>query len=414
MIALLIISLILNACKGDDNVTPTPVLESELSRLDLQVNGSTFSTEINGNDIALKRVLPYGTTSATIKSIEYSQNTTATIKTGDVLEVSESPVSIVLKNSTTQKEVEYKLTLTTRDFQTVVGKNGLLKTEGSKIVNKDGDVVSFAGNSFFWSNNGWGGEKYYSAPVVSWLALDWGSTIVRAAMGVDESGGYLSDKTANKNKVKAIVDGAIDEGLYVIIDWHSHHAEDYESDAIEFFKEMATTYGEYDNVIYEIYNEPLNISWSEKLKPYAENVIAAIREIDSDNLIIVGTPEWSQRVDLAATDPITSSTNIAYTLHFYTVNHKQWLRDRATNALNSGIAIFITEWGSVGYTQIDPETNLWMEWCKTNNISHCNWSVHDKVEEWSVLKSGASTSGQWPDTDLTEAGKLSRTIIRSW
>ncbi|GIR30139.1 MAG: hypothetical protein CM15mP44_4220 [Candidatus Neomarinimicrobiota bacterium] len=54
----------------------------------------------------------------------------------------------------------------------------------------------------------------------------------------------------------------------------------------------------------------------ETLKPYALNVISAIREIDPDNLIVVGTPEWSQRVDLAAEDPITEYTNIAYTLHF--------------------------------------------------------------------------------------------------
>ena len=29
---------------------------------------------------------------------------------------------------------------------------------------------------------------------------DWNTTIVRAAMGVDEEGGYLSNKTSNKNR----------------------------------------------------------------------------------------------------------------------------------------------------------------------------------------------------------------------
>jgi len=297
---------------------------------------------------------------------------------------------------------------------TVVQIHGLLQQNGNKIVDKNNEPVSFAGNSFFWSNDNWGGERYYNPEVVSWLKDDWETTIVRAAMGVEDPGGYLDNKTANKNRVKTIVDAAIDKGIYVIIDWHSHHAEDNTNEAALFFQEMANLYGEYDNVIYELYNEPLDISWSNVIKPYAISIIAAIRAIDPDNLIIVGTPEWSQRVDLAAADPITGYSNIAYTLHFYTVHHQQWLRDRASAALESGIALFVTEWGSIGYSLVDSEANEWMTWCFTNKISHCNWAVNDKEEEWSILIPGASTTGGWSDDDLTKAGKLARNIIRNW
>ena len=134
--------------------------------------------------------------------------------------------------------------------------------------------------------------------------------------------------------------------MYVIIDWHSHHAESYRSNAIAFFQDMARTYGTRNHVIYEIYNEPLQISWSGTIKPYAQAVISAIRAIDPDNLIIVGTPSWSQDVDVAAADPI-AGTNIAYTLHFYAGTHGQFLRDKAQTALNRGVALFVTEWGSV-------------------------------------------------------------------
>ena len=297
---------------------------------------------------------------------------------------------------------------------TFVFKNGLLRVQGNKIVNKDNLPLSLAGNSFFWSNNNWGGERYYTPEIVKWLKDDWNTSIVRAAMGVDEDGGYLNNKTSNKIRVKTIVEAAIEQGIYVIIDWHSHHAEDYTNDAIIFFQEMANLYGEYDNVIYEIYNEPLDISWSETLKPYALNVIGAIREIDPDNLIVVGTPEWSQRVDLAAADPITDYTNIAYTLHFYTVYHHEWLRERASEALESGIALFVTEWGSLGFTLIDSEADKWMNWCYANKISHLNWAVNDKEEEWSILKPGSSTTGNWDDSDLTDAGKLAKNIISTW
>ena len=297
---------------------------------------------------------------------------------------------------------------------TVVDLHGLLQVNGNSIVDKNGDAVSFAGNSFFWSNDNWGGERYYKSEVVSWLKEDWNTTIVRAAMCVEDPGGYLDNKAANKNRVKTIVDAAIDEGLYVIIDWHSHHAEDNTNEAVLFFQEMADLYGEHDNVIYELYNEPLDISWSNIIKPYAVSVITTIRAIDPDNLIVVGTPEWSQRIDLAAADPIIGFSNIAYTLHFYTIYHQQWLRDRANAALDDGIALFVTEWGSIGYSLVDPEANKWMAWCFDNKISHCNWAVNDKEEEWSILVPGASTSGGWEYDDLTDAGKLARNIIQNW
>ena len=145
---------------------------------------------------------------------------------------------------------------------TLVGKHGRLEVKGNQIVDKHGNPMSLAGNSFFWSNDNWGGERYYKREIVSWLKKDWNTTIVRAAMGVEDPGGYIENKNGNKNRIKIIVEAAINEGIYVIIDWHSHHAEDYQNEAIEFFQEMATLYGETDHVIYELYNEPLDISWS--------------------------------------------------------------------------------------------------------------------------------------------------------
>tara|TARA_B100000767_G_C19753077_1_gene531693 strand:+ start:849 stop:1880 length:1032 start_codon:yes stop_codon:yes gene_type:complete len=296
----------------------------------------------------------------------------------------------------------------------IVVQNGLLRVSGNKIVNKKNNPVSFAGNSFFWSNDNWGGEKFYNSSTVEWLKTDWGSKIVRAAMGVEDPGGYLENKQANKVRVKIIVEAAIEEGIYVIIDWHSHNAEEHLDEAKLFFKEMAQSYGQFENVIYEIYNEPLDVSWSEVVKPYAIQVIQVIREIDPDNLIIVGSPEWSQRVDLVAEDPITTFSNIAYSLHFYTVHHQDWLRERASDAINNGIPIFVTEWGSIGYSMTDSEANKWMNWCYINKISHVNWAVNDKEEEWSIVIPGASPTGQWQESDLTGAGKLAKSIISNW
>jgi endoglucanase len=399
------------SCSKDEG---TKSSYASITKLELLVNGKTSQVTLPLYGLTIEVRLPYGTTEVTIKTLEISKGASASRKTGDVLSVADSPVQITVTSEDSKNVKEYEVLLNPDQFPTVVGNHGLLKVSGNKIVNKNNDQVSFAGNCFFWTNDNWGGEKYYTPEVVSWLKNDWETTIVRAAMGVEDDGGYISNPQTNKARVKKLVDAAIAEGIYVIIDWHSHHAEDHTAQAVDFFREMAQTYGEYENVIYEIYNEPLNVSWTEVVKPYSETVIAAIRVFDPDNMIVVGSPEWSQRLDLVADDPITTYSNIAYSIHFYSVNHKQWLRDRATTALNNGIALFATEWGSIGYTQNDPEAEFWMQWCKDHKISHCNWVVNDKEEAWSILKKGTSTLGNWPESSLTEAGKHAKNIIKNW
>ena len=291
-----------------------------------------------------------------------------------------------------------------------------ITTSGNKVL-FGGQQGSISGNSLFWSNTGWGGEKYYTGQTVAWLKSDWKSNLIRAAMGVDETGGYITD-SYNKTRVTTVVDAAIANNMYVIIDWHSHHAEQYQAQSIAFFKEMATKYGNTNNVIYEIYNEPLQVSWSGTIKPYAQAVIAAIRAIDPDNLIVVGTPSWSQDVDVAANDPITGYANIAYTLHFYAGSHGQSLRDKASTALSRGIPLFVTEWGSVNADGAGgvatSETNAWVSFMKTNNISNANWALNDKAEGASALVTGASANGGWTSSQLTASGTLTKSIISGW
>ena len=301
--------------------------------------------------------------------------------------------------------------------QTPVGKFGNLRVQGNRIVNQSGLPVSLAGNSLFWSNAGWGGEKYYAGNVVGWLKNNWNASVVRAAMGVDEAGGYLENPAREKAKVKTVVDACIAAGLYVIIDWHTHHAEQHQAEAVAFFQDMARTYGNTPNVIYEVYNEPLQVSWGGVVRPYAQAVANAIRAIDPDNLIIVGSPNWSQDVDVAASNPLAGS-NIAYTLHFYAATHKQSLRDKATAALSRGVAVFVTEYGTCeasGNGYIDAaSTQEWMNFLKANQISHCNWAFNDKGEAASALVPGTNPGAAWSDSYLTTSGRLVKGYVQNW
>lgn len=106
-----------------------------------------------------------------------------------------------------------------------VSEHGALSVEGVHIHNEKGEITSLAGPSFFWSNTGWGQERFYTAGAVETFAKDWNASIIRAAMGADNDGSYLKDKRANALRVQTVVDAAIANGLYVIVDWHSHEAK---------------------------------------------------------------------------------------------------------------------------------------------------------------------------------------------
>ncbi len=310
--------------------------------------------------------------------------------------------------------------------QSIVSKHGRLKVQGNTIVDKTNTPVSLAGNSLFWSNAG-DTSDFYDGETVRHLADNWNSSIIRVAMGVKETwdagNGYIDSPNAQKVKIRKVIDAAISKGIYVIIDWHTHEAEKYTQEAADFFKEMARLYGDQPNVMYEIYNEPIRQSWSE-VKSYSNTVITAIRSEDPDNLIIVGSPTWSQDVDIASNDPI-NDPNTAYTLHFYAGTHSQGLRNKAIAAMNNGVALFATEWGAVdasGDGALDvAETEKWMQFFKDNDISHVNWSVSDKpsnndpsrAESSSVVQLGKGINGLKND-QLTDTGVFIKDIIKTW
>jgi endoglucanase len=266
--------------------------------------------------------------------------------------------------------------------------------------------------SFGW-HNFW--PRFYNAGVVDWLAKDWNCNVVRAAMGVEPQRGYVSDPEDSKAKIKAVVNGAIKSGIYVIIDFHSHHIRLKE--AKEFFTEMATTYGKQPNIIYEIFNEPEYDSWAD-VKAYSSEVIKTIRALDPDNIILVGSPHWDQDIHLVADAPLTGSGNIMYTMHYYAGTHKQFLRDRCDYALNKGIPVFISESAGMeasGDGKIDnTEWQRWIDWSEKNKISWITWSVSDKNESCSVLLPTAGSEGGWKAEDLKESGVKTREFLRKY
>lgn len=297
---------------------------------------------------------------------------------------------------------------------TPVQYHGALRVDGNAIVDQFGQPVRFDGMALFWSQ--WQ-PQYWNPQCVRWLAQDWKCGIIRASMAI-ENGGFLADPQGEIAKVKRVIEGAIANGMYVVVDWHDHNAHSHIDAAKSFFADIAKTYGHAPNIIYETFNEPWEgQGWKESIKPYHEKIIPVIRQYDPDNLILLGTPRWSQDVDVAADDPVTISDNLLYALHFYSATHRQMYRDKADAALKKGLALMVTEGGlseARGDGAIDTaEARRWVDYMRAKNISWMNWSVCDKYESSAALNQGASGTGGWSEGSLTPSGKWVRAAIRA-
>ncbi len=227
----------------------------------------------------------------------------------------------------------------------------------------------------------------------------WKLSVIRAAMGTEMNLGYLTSASAKatmQGKVETIIQNAIDLGLYVIVDWHTSAAvtatTTQQPDAVAFFTDIAQKFGTSPNVIYEPFNEPRRVT-SQQIKPYHEAVVAAIRAVDPDNLIVLGTPTFSQDVDIAAQDPV-AGTNLLYTLHFYACTHRQSLRDKGDAARALGAALFVTEFGATPSDGGTPgngdnivcegEADNWFAWMAQRNISGASWKL-DRCADTSCI-----------------------------
>jgi endoglucanase len=297
---------------------------------------------------------------------------------------------------------------------TPVVQHGQLSVKGAQLLSASGKPIVLRGQAFGW-DNWW--PQYYNAGVVRWLWEDWCVDVVRPAMGIEPDGAYLSNPAASKQRIEAVIDAAIETGVYVIVDWHAHDL--HQPQAVAFFSQIAAKYGDKPNVIYEIVNEPEQDETWPEVKEYATAVIGAIRKHDPDNIVIVGSPEWDQRIDAVAREPLQGQTNVMYSVHFYADTHRDWLRTRTKAAVEAGIPVFVTE--SSGPQASGQGQNNYLEWqawidfMEENGISWLNYSVSDKAGETiSILEPGGNPAGGWTAAELTESGEHVRNVMRSY
>lgn len=368
LLALLLISM-LSGCSQQNTANQT---ESEVSEAQMQENSENIETE-------------------KMQDTEKIQNT--------------EEIQDTEKNESTEKLSPFEM-------------HGALHVENGKLTDQHGDVVQLYGMSthgIAWF------PQYVNSDAFRTLRDDWNTNCIRLAMYTAENGGYCSggDKEQLKQLVKDGVSYATDLGRYVIVDWHILSDGDpnqNKDEAIAFFKEMAETFANNDNVLYEICNEPNGGTSWESIKAYAEEVIPVIREKRPDAVILVGTPTWSQEIDKAAESPLEDK-NVMYTLHFYAGTHKDDLRNRLESYAQNGLPIFVSEFGmcdASGNGANDFEsTTKWLDLLNKYQISFMCWNLANKDESSSVFRANITKVSDWTEEDLSEAGQWIKAYFKN-
>ena len=258
-----------------------------------------------------------------------------------------------------------------------VKRYGRLQVKGSQLCDQKGQPVILHGMNLEWDTH-W--PRMYNKKFMKTIKREGQYPLLRLAMNVSEDNGYLANPKHTMACLTSVIDAAIKQNIYVIIDWHANSMHTQE--ARQFFGKIAQRYGRYPHIIYEIYNEPIEETWT-SIKKYATEVISEIRHYDPDNIVLVGCPHWNQDIHLVTNSPLNGFNNVMYTVHFYAATHGDDLRQRTEDAARQGIPIFISECGAMeasGEGPIDLESEaLWVAMCNRLGISFVKkfLTIHD-------------------------------------
>ncbi|RZM78490.1 cellulase [Pseudoalteromonas rubra] len=296
---------------------------------------------------------------------------------------------------------------------TPVERYGKLSVCGTGLCSEQQEKIQLRGMSSHglqW----YGLNKCLTDASLDVLAQDWQADIVRLSMYVQE-GGFETDPAGFTQQMNTLIDMASQRGLYVLVDWHQLNPGDpnYNLDlAKQFFTDIVTANKNRNNVIYDIANEPNNVSWTE-VRRYSEQIIPVIRAIQPDALILIGTHGWSTfgastggSVQEVLNDPVPFD-NIMYTFHFYAASHTDYHRS-VLDLASDVLPVFVSEWGTQNYDGDGPNDRIssqkYIDLMKRKKISWTNWNYSDDFRSGAVWQRGTCNTQNFVDSQLKEAG----------
>ena len=299
--------------------------------------------------------------------------------------------------------------------------HGKLSVVGPDLVDANGEkfqLVGISTHGIQWFS------RYVNYDTIDALHNEFGINVLRLALYTAEGGYCESDPERKEFLYQKVVEGikaATACDMYVIVDWHMVGAEDpkdknpmyYREEAMEFFARITEEFKDYDNILYEIMNEPNGDTTWTSCKNYANLVIPVIRQ-NTDAIVLVGNPHWTANLNVVMKDPLVGYENIMYTYHFYANGHTS--TDQVKTAYDKGFPVFISEHGgmeSSGDGKIDyTSLEFWYKLLDSRNISYVAWNLSNSKGSASILKQETTSLTDFSDAALKEWGVWYKAWVR--
>jgi len=202
-----------------------------------------------------------------------------------------------------------------------------LKVAGTQILNGSNQAVLLRGvnaASLEWTNDGQG----YILKSVNAAIRDWHANIIRLPLAQDRWFGKAPEQNDHGILYRALVDRIVaacaSQGCYVILDLHwsdcgvwgadigQHSMPD--TNSVLFWQDAAARYRNHPAVLFDLYNEPRDVSWEVWLhggliteRPAGRRetqpktfqavgmqpLLDAVRSVGAKNVVLVGGLDWA-------------------------------------------------------------------------------------------------------------------------
>jgi hypothetical protein len=286
--------------------------------------------------------------------------------------------------------------------------------QGATILDGAGKTHFFHGvdrPSLEWSPMG-----EHLSPTDYQAMASWKANVVRIALSQDF---WLSDSPSYSSVYAALVDQQVQwaeaAGLDVILDLHWSDRGDYgqmpaqqrmsDAHSTAFWQEVATRYKGDPRVLFELYNEPHDVSWDVWLRggPSGDgftvvgmqSLYDTVRATGAENLVVIGGLQFAYDLSGVANHRVQGH-GIVWATHPYNQQGKQpsnW--DAAFGTLAATDPVMATEFGDVTSCGTDYVSSF-IAYADAHHLSWSGWAWYvascqfpSIITDWSGTPSAA-------------------------